>query len=422
MASVFADPRQVRSLLGILVGLTLLLTALTVPSTAASTARPPVLSVQGTAVAEAAGAVALVPVRLARKHGRVTVRWRTQDGTAIAGSDYVASRGKLRFGKKQRTKWVQIPLLDDAATEQDETFEVFLRKAKGARIQTGAAVVTIGASDVPPPPPPPDPLLAVDNSGPGAGYVRTDPEIEGLDYCNVGSIAPCVVSVPRGTAVSVWIEPDGSSTFDGWATPGCTGTDPCQVVVDQDTTLIASMSALPGTFIARTVGPGHLSITDALDDGCNETFTYCVGSIAYGGPDATVTVHKDDPQDVVLWTGDAPCAQDVLSCTIRAGRELVATITTPTQTLTADGFGGGTGTITGPGLSCTYTAGVLTGDCIGIAPTGTAATVTATPAAGSKLMLLQTGFCGYGGEAHGPISCTFTVTGPATVLARFEPA
>jgi hypothetical protein len=192
------------------------------------------------------------------------------------------------------------------------------------------------------------------------------------------------------------------------------------VVVEADTTLTAALTALPGTFIARTVGPGHLSISGALDDGCKETFTHCLGTIANGGPDATVTAHKDDPDDIVLWSGDAPCAQDVLSCSIRAGRELVATITSPTQTLTPSGTGAGT--ISGPGFSCTYTAGVLTGDCSGEAATSASATVTATPAAGSKVLALQTGFCGYSGEAYGPVSCTFTVTGPVSVVARFEPA
>lgn len=411
-----------RSLLGTaLAAAAVLLSGMTVP--AESAARPPALSAHDASVGEAAGAVALVRITLARKHGRVTVRWRTEDGTARAGADFVATRGKLRFGTKQRTKTIAVRLLDDRTTEPAETFDVVLHRARGAKVKVRTAEVTIAANDVPPPPEP-NPVLTVARSGPGAGHVRTDPEIEGLDYCNVGSIAGCSVAVPRGTAVSVWIEPDSLSTFDGWTSnsPGCSGTDPCAVVVNADTTLTAVMTALPGTFVARVVGPGHLSISGALDDGCNDTFTFCTGSIEYGGPDATVTVHKDDPGDVVVWSGDAPCAQDAPSCTIRAGRELVATIVPPTVPVTVTGTGGGTGTVTGAGLSCTYTAGVLTGTCSSTVPTGVSTTITASPSSGTKLMHLSAGSCSGAGEFHTPVSCTFAPTSAVTVSARFEPA
>ena len=413
-----ADPRLVRSPLGILVSATLLLAALAAPPTSAYAARPPVLSAHGATVGEAPGAVALVRVTLARRHGPVTVRWRTQDGTARAGSDYVAARGTLRFGKKQRTRWVRVALVDDAASEPGETFEVVLHRANGARIRGATATVSIGPSDARPPV---DPVLTVARTGPGAGYVRTDPEIDGLDHCNLGTIAGCSAPVGRGTAVSVWVEPDGSSTFDGWATPGCTGTDPCHVVVTRDTTLTATFSALPGTFTARAVGPGHLSITDALDDGCNETSTYCVGQIAYGAGDATVTVVKDDPADVVVWTGDVPCAQGVLSCTIRAGRELVATIVAPVQTVTVTATGSGSGTVTGPGISCTATATTVTGDCTEAYATGSSVTLSATPGAGSQILHFSLPPCAISGVGAGTWSCTSTITSPQTSIARFEP-
>lgn len=405
-----------RSLLGTLAAATLLMSGLAAPG--AEAARPPVLSAQDAQVVEGPGAVAYVRVVLARKHGRVTVRWRTKDGTAVAGADYVAAGGKLRFGKKPRTKLIAVRLVDDARTEPDETFGLVLRKANGARLKDATAVVTIAASDIPPP----DPVLRVARSGDGAGYVRTDPAIDGLEYCQLGEPGPgCVASMPRGTSVTVWIEPHSSATFDGWtATPGCTGTDPCTVVVEADTTLTAAMTALPGTFVARLVGAGHLSVTGALDDGCDATFTYCEGSIANGAPDATVTVHKDDPDDILLWSGDAPCAQDVLSCTIRAGRELVATIVEPTQTVTVTAGGGGAGTVTGPGIVCSFAGGALSGDCTEDYDTGTSVTLSATPGAGSQVWQLSFPPCGVAGTFTTPVACTSTVTSPTTVFARFE--
>ena len=54
----------------------------------------------------------------------LTVDYATVDGTALAGSDYLATSGALTFAPGERTKVVSVTLLDDAIDESDEHFTV----------------------------------------------------------------------------------------------------------------------------------------------------------------------------------------------------------------------------------------------------------------------------------------------------------
>jgi hypothetical protein len=76
----------------------------------------------------------------------VTVDYRTVDGTAIAGADYVFTSGTLSFpagspsGSKQT---VTIPILDDTLSERRETFRLELSNGAGAQADLRSHVVTI---------------------------------------------------------------------------------------------------------------------------------------------------------------------------------------------------------------------------------------------------------------------------------------
>ncbi|MCY3786819.1 MAG: hypothetical protein OXG47_08865, partial [bacterium] len=82
----------------------------------------------------------------------VTVRIVTRDGTARNGADYrgysTPSR-TLRFAKGTRLlyRYTYIPILDDNATEGDETFQAILTNPTGATISRGTATITITDND-----------------------------------------------------------------------------------------------------------------------------------------------------------------------------------------------------------------------------------------------------------------------------------
>ena len=77
----------------------------------------------------------------------VSVRYATRDGTAKKGTDYRKTKGTLTFAAGETAKTVQVPILDDAHDEGEETFTLVLKKATGAAIADGEATGTIENSD-----------------------------------------------------------------------------------------------------------------------------------------------------------------------------------------------------------------------------------------------------------------------------------
>ena len=62
----------------------------------------------------------------------VTVDYRTQDGTATAGSDYTSTSGTLTFAPGEDKKTVSVPIMDDAVADNGETFTLVLSNAVNA--------------------------------------------------------------------------------------------------------------------------------------------------------------------------------------------------------------------------------------------------------------------------------------------------
>jgi hypothetical protein len=75
--------------------------------------------------------------------GTVTVNWATADGTATAGSDYVAGSGTLTFNPGVATRPVNVTVNSDTVVEGPETFVVNLSGAAGASIARGTGTARI---------------------------------------------------------------------------------------------------------------------------------------------------------------------------------------------------------------------------------------------------------------------------------------
>ena len=111
----------------------------------------PSISVADARANEGAGAKVAFEVSLSRaftgaEHS-VTVDYATADGTAEAGEDYTATSGTLTFAAGETTKTVNVPVLDDALDEGEETFVLRLSNAAGGRIADGEATGTIANDD-----------------------------------------------------------------------------------------------------------------------------------------------------------------------------------------------------------------------------------------------------------------------------------
>src|SRR5262249_54848552 len=92
--------------------------------------------------------VALTPASASQ----VTVQVRTQDGSATAGSDYVAlPPTTLTFAPGETSKQVNVTINGDTAVESDEAFTVALSNATSASIAWATATGTIVNDDSPNP-------------------------------------------------------------------------------------------------------------------------------------------------------------------------------------------------------------------------------------------------------------------------------
>ena len=80
----------------------------------------------------------------------VTVEYTTADGTAKAGTDYVATFGKVTFSPGVSTATISVPVIVDTLDEEDETFFVRLSNAVDSTIARLKAVGTIQDDDNPP--------------------------------------------------------------------------------------------------------------------------------------------------------------------------------------------------------------------------------------------------------------------------------
>ncbi len=140
-------------------------------------------------------------ISLSAPSGRdVTVSYATQDGTAVAGSDYTATSGSVTFAAGETSKTVTIGLLDDALSENDEVFTLALLSAEGAVLPAGLFGEGTIIDD--------DPLPAVSASWPGAngGSGTTVPE-------SIGSVDITVtLSAAAGRDISVPFSIDPAST------------------------------------------------------------------------------------------------------------------------------------------------------------------------------------------------------------------
>jgi len=77
----------------------------------------------------------------------VTVAWATADGTATAGSDYVAGGGTLTFPAGQASASITVSVLGDATAEANESFLVRLSSATGATVADAVGLGTITNDD-----------------------------------------------------------------------------------------------------------------------------------------------------------------------------------------------------------------------------------------------------------------------------------
>lgn len=79
----------------------------------------------------------------AAARSKVTVDYHTQNGSAMAGSDYAAASGRLEFKPGETTKTVAIKVSSDTVDEAAETFVLKLSNPHGAAVERAKGTATI---------------------------------------------------------------------------------------------------------------------------------------------------------------------------------------------------------------------------------------------------------------------------------------
>nr|XP_006824698.1 PREDICTED: sodium/calcium exchanger 3-like [Saccoglossus kowalevskii] len=81
--------------------------------------------------------------------GKVVLKWKTTDMTAISGKDYEGGKGELVFEHGEKQKSIDIPIVDDQEYEKDESFKLeLLEVSDGAKLgKTRTSVITIVNDD-----------------------------------------------------------------------------------------------------------------------------------------------------------------------------------------------------------------------------------------------------------------------------------
>lgn len=100
-------------------------------------------------VNEDAGSLTLAVIRSSEEDFAASVEFGTADGTALAGQDYVETKGRLDFAANERRKVINIPILNDARKEVDKIFRFTLRNptSPAALGKPPTATITIKDND-----------------------------------------------------------------------------------------------------------------------------------------------------------------------------------------------------------------------------------------------------------------------------------
>ncbi|WP_297325434.1 Calx-beta domain-containing protein [Nitrosomonas sp.] len=110
----------------------------------------PVVSINDFVVDEASKEAAFVITLDRPSTSAVTMNYATQNGTAIAGADFVAKTGSLSFAPGETAKTVKVTVTNDAAFENAEAFNLALSALTNATTLDGVGTATIFENDAAP--------------------------------------------------------------------------------------------------------------------------------------------------------------------------------------------------------------------------------------------------------------------------------
>ena len=98
-------------------------------------------------IAETASEIRLLVVRQSGTAGAVSIQYATQDGTAVAGVDYVTTTGELHFAAGQTSAEIVIPLVANSPTDGSRTYSITLSNPQGGATLLAKDTQTVTITD-----------------------------------------------------------------------------------------------------------------------------------------------------------------------------------------------------------------------------------------------------------------------------------
>lgn len=260
-------------------------------------------------------------------------------------------------------------------------------------------------------------LTVAAGSGSAGGGVITSTPI-GISCVLTGSLTSgsCSARFPANTLVTLQQVTSGNALFNSWA--GDCAADPCQVVMSQPRTALASFRTQGLTVSGG--GSGNGSVTSVPSGiSCTVNAGLVGGTCSSTFPPNTVVTLTSTASGLSSFSGySGGCAGMTCSVSVMAG--ITGAVTTqftapPTLTLGAGSGseGGGTLTSTPSGLTCALSWASATGTCTNAYALGTNLTVTQSPTAGSV-------FLHWAGACTGSGSCQVALSQVRAVQAMYR--
>lgn len=283
---------------------------------------------------------ALFLVTLSTASGRpITVDFATANGSAIAGTDYVAQSGTLTFDPGTTSRTISVPVSGDVLDEDDETFFVNLSNPSNVVLDVDQGVGTILDND-------PPPSVSIDSVSRVEGNSGT-----------ANAVFTLSLSAASGKQVSV-----NFATSNGSATAGA----------DYESTSGSAMFA-PG-ITSQTISVPIIG--DLLDEN-DETFfvnlTGAINATIGAGEGAGLIVDNDEPptlaiNDVSLTEGNSGTTNMVftVSLSVASGRAVSVNYSTASGTAAAgQDFNATSGTLNfAPGVTTQTISVPIVGDTL----------------------------------------------------------
>ncbi len=282
----------------------------------------PTISIADASAVESAGEI-VFPVTLNGVSSQtITVSYRTTDGTAEAGADYMAGDGELSFAPGETERSVTIAVIDDALDEADETFLVQLGEAENATVADGEATGTITDEDQ-------TPLITIAD----ASVVESSGDIGFLVTLDGPSGRPIsvVCRSADGTAIADddYIEEIGVLRFEPGETQKTISMEVLDDAVDEDTEqFLLNLSEPTNVRLAAevvsavgTIKDDDAAVTVAWLARFGRTVTQqvleAVGERTHGGPalgsQVSLAGHRVSADALVVGGDEEQAESDVLS-------------------------------------------------------------------------------------------------------------